>query len=84
MKANPASSARAARTSTASPNAGWPMAAMAGALETTLTKRGHYSLGDGVRAPHPATMAEARAIARVALALIVGGLVVGGMYGAKR
>tara|TARA_A100001037_G_scaffold294298_1_gene311901 strand:+ start:743 stop:1324 length:582 start_codon:yes stop_codon:yes gene_type:complete len=31
---------------TESPNAGWPMAAMAGALEIELTKQGHYSLGN--------------------------------------
>jgi adenosylcobinamide-phosphate synthase len=71
--------ARRDHARTASPNAGWPMAAMAGALDTTLTKRDHYSLGDGARVPSPATMAEARSIARVALALIVGGLVVGGI-----
>lgn len=29
----------------ASPNAGWPMSAMAGALNTRLIKTGHYSLG---------------------------------------
>ena len=68
------------RRATASPNAGWPMAAMAGALDTTLTKRGHYTLGHGSRAPDTAMMAEARAIARVALALIVAGLVVGGIW----
>jgi len=33
--------------STASPNAGQSMAAMAGALGVTLEKRGHYRLGDG-------------------------------------
>ncbi|MDP2701822.1 MAG: adenosylcobinamide-phosphate synthase CbiB [Candidatus Rokubacteria bacterium] len=33
--------------STASPNAGQTMAAMAGALGVTLEKRGHYRLGDG-------------------------------------
>jgi adenosylcobinamide-phosphate synthase len=35
---------------TASPNAGWPMAAMAGALGVTVTKRGAYCLG-GEAAP---------------------------------
>lgn len=35
---------------TASPNAGWPMAAMAGALGVGLEKAGHYRLGAG-RAP---------------------------------
>lgn len=30
---------------TASPNAGWPMSAMAGALRTRLEKIGHYTLG---------------------------------------
>jgi adenosylcobinamide-phosphate synthase len=71
--------ARRDHSRTASPNAGWPMAAMAGALDTTLTKRDYYSLGDGARLPNPAMMVEARTIARVALALIVGGLVVGGI-----
>ena len=33
--------------STLSPNAGYPMSAMAGALETKFEKIGHYSLGDG-------------------------------------
>lgn len=54
----------------ASPNAGWPMAAMAGALDTTLTKRGHYTLGDGPRMPDTTMIREARAIVRVAVALI--------------
>ena len=59
---------------TASPNAGWPMAAMAGALDTTLTKRGHYRLGDGRRAPDVAMIREARTIARWALLLAVAAL----------
>ena len=33
-------------TLTESPNAGWPMSAMAGALRTRLVKTGHYTLGD--------------------------------------
>lgn len=58
---------------TASPNAGWPMAAMAGALDTTLTKRGHYVLGNGSRIPDAAMIGEARRIARIVLALLAGG-----------
>jgi adenosylcobinamide-phosphate synthase len=61
---------------TASPNAGWPMAAMAGALDTTLAKRGHYTLGGGARVSDAAMMAEARAIARLAVALIGAGLLI--------
>lgn len=38
---------------TASPNAGWPMAAMAGALGVRLTKRGHYALNVHARRPTP-------------------------------
>jgi len=37
------------RALTASPNAGWPMAAMAGLLGVCLAKPGHYRLGDGGR-----------------------------------
>jgi len=32
---------------TESPNAGYPMAALAGALETKFEKINHYKLGDG-------------------------------------
>ncbi|HEX2911770.1 MAG TPA: cobalamin biosynthesis protein [Chloroflexia bacterium] len=38
--------ARRDHAKTASPNAGWTMAAMAGALRVRLVKVGHYSLGD--------------------------------------
>jgi adenosylcobinamide-phosphate synthase len=36
---------------TASPNAGWPMSAMAGALGVRLEKEGNYVLGEGNPAP---------------------------------
>lgn len=52
---------------TPSPNAGWPMAAMAGALDTTLAKVGHYQLGDGSRAPGPMLITEAIRISRATM-----------------
>jgi len=60
---------------TASPNAGWPMAAMAGALDTTLTKRDHYILGDGRRIPDAAMIGEARRLGRLVIAILVFGLI---------
>jgi adenosylcobinamide-phosphate synthase len=44
---------------TESPNAGWPMAAMAGALNVKLEKIGHYRLGEPSTALEPETIAEA-------------------------
>jgi adenosylcobinamide-phosphate synthase len=41
------------RRMTESPNAGHPMATMAGALGVELEKAGHYRLGAGLRAPEP-------------------------------
>jgi adenosylcobinamide-phosphate synthase len=35
------------KNKTSSPNAGWTISAMAGALSTQLEKEGHYALGDG-------------------------------------
>jgi adenosylcobinamide-phosphate synthase len=35
------------KNKTSSPNAGWTISAMAGALNTQLEKSGHYKLGDG-------------------------------------
>src|SRR5262249_20611298 len=49
------------RGRTASPNAGWTMAAMAGALGVRLEKRGHYVLGGG-REPTPAVIRRAQRI----------------------
>jgi adenosylcobinamide-phosphate synthase len=53
---------------TASPNAGWPMSAAAGALGVRLEKQDHYALGDGPR-PRPAMIPAAIGLARLAAAL---------------
>ncbi|HUT68217.1 MAG TPA: cobalamin biosynthesis protein [Dehalococcoidales bacterium] len=53
---------------TESPNAGWPMAAMAGALNVRLEKPGHYILGEA-RAPLvPATINSAVQLFMIAAA----------------
>lgn len=44
---------------TSSPNAGWPMAAMAGALGVHLSKRNNYSLNEQGRAARPADVGRA-------------------------
>jgi adenosylcobinamide-phosphate synthase len=50
---------------TPSPNAGWPMSAMAGVLDVTLEKVGYYWLGDGA-APDPQTIARSLRVAAAA------------------
>lgn len=57
------------RGRTASPNAGWPMAAGAGALGVWLEKPGVYRLGDG-RAPTVADGARARRLVLGAAGLV--------------
>lgn len=44
---------------TESPNSGWPMAAMAGALGVSLEKAGYYRLGAGDLDPSPQTIRRA-------------------------
>ncbi len=44
---------------TASPNAGWTMSGMAGALGVELQKEGHYRLGDAARPLEPADISRA-------------------------
>jgi adenosylcobinamide-phosphate synthase len=60
---------------TASPNAGWPMAAMAGALGVRLDKRGAYRLNESGRAPGVDDIGRARFIVAGA------GLLAGGVCG---
>lgn len=76
------------RGRTASPNAGHPMAAMAGALGVRLTKRGAYELGAGGRAPQAEDIGRAVRLARAAAMLaamkVLGLLVVAGLAGACR
>lgn len=62
---------------TESPNAGWPMATMAGLLGVVLEKPGHYRLGDGDReALDGETIRQAWRIVRVASLLAIGGVLV--------
>lgn len=62
---------------TRSPNAGWPMAAMALRLGLRLTKRDHYDLNPGGAAPGPTAIPAAVRVARRVAALAVGLAVVG-------
>lgn len=55
---------------TPSPNAGWPMAAAAGALGVRLGKRGVYLLNAGAPEPTLSDLRRAERLARVALGLI--------------
>jgi adenosylcobinamide-phosphate synthase len=59
------------RKLTASPNAGHPMSAAAGALQVELEKVGHYCLGRGARAPVAADILRMR---RLLLATTLAGL----------
>lgn len=56
---------------TASPNAGWTMAAMAGLLQVQLTKRGAYALGDCGTPVSAQTIAKAQRVVAVATLLLL-------------
>jgi adenosylcobinamide-phosphate synthase len=55
---------------TQSPNAGHPMAAMAGALDVMLEKRDAYTLGARLREPEPGDIGRAILLARGAALLV--------------
>jgi adenosylcobinamide-phosphate synthase len=57
---------------TASPNAGWTMSAMAGALNVTLTKRGVYELSGGREPIRVATLKRAIRLADCCVGLTAG------------
>jgi adenosylcobinamide-phosphate synthase len=71
----------AQRRRTASPNAGWPMAAMAGALDVGLAKRGAYRLGESALPSSPDAIRRARrvlgAAAGVTVVLLAGAALLG-------
>jgi len=57
------------RARTASPNAGYPMSAMAGALDAQLEKTSHYVLGDATRTLTPATILQSIRVLFIATVL---------------
>lgn len=67
---------------TASPNAGFPMSAMAGALDVELEKVGHYRLGRGL--PKPTRHDIPRAISLMTTTVIWGSLFLSGLRMIKK
>jgi adenosylcobinamide-phosphate synthase len=61
---------------TASPNAGWTMGAMAGALGVGLEKRGTYRIGDRALPGSPAVIGRAVWVFAGASAVVVAGALV--------
>jgi adenosylcobinamide-phosphate synthase len=66
---------------TASPNAGHPMSAMAGALGVELEKVGHYRLGEGLAPPQREDIRRAVRLVSVVAVLVIGLL---GGWGPRR
>lgn len=70
---------------TASPNAGWPMSAMAGLLGVELEKIGHYRLGSPGAAPTPESIqAASRVFQLVASLTVLGCILVEAAHDARR
>lgn len=63
--------ARSQHAKTESPNAGWPMAAMAGALNVQLEKVGHYRLGGSSIPNAPETIDASLGLAQIAMLIWV-------------
>ncbi len=70
---------------TESPNAGWPMAAMAGLLGVRLEKTDHYVLGDNHAPLSASTIDAAWSIVRLALwiSVVIAAIAVGGRHGIR-
>jgi adenosylcobinamide-phosphate synthase len=68
---------RAEASKTRSPNAGWPMAAMALRLDLRLSKRDHYDLNPSGAPPGPRAVPAATRTARRTAAIVVALAVVG-------
>jgi adenosylcobinamide-phosphate synthase len=64
---------RADHGQTQSPNAGHPMAAMSGALNRRLEKRGHHALGERRPDPRPEDVERAARIVMVGAGIVAGG-----------
>ncbi len=69
---------------TASPNAGWPMAAMAGALGVGLAKAGAYRLGDRPLPGSPAAIARAVRVFAAASGVVIGVMLAVTLRGGRR
>jgi len=63
--------ARSQHSQTESPNAGWPMAAIAGALNVQLEKVGHYRLGGSSTPKAPETIDASLGLVQIAMLIWV-------------
>jgi adenosylcobinamide-phosphate synthase len=68
---------------TASPNAGWPMAAMAGALQVRLEKIDQYVLGGAYHPPKAADIATASHLISRLATVAAWGLALAGLWGIR-
>ncbi|MGI5834893.1 MAG: adenosylcobinamide-phosphate synthase CbiB [Chloroflexota bacterium] len=69
---------------TASPNAGWPMAATAGALGLRLEKVGHYTLNESGRTPVVSDLKRSRHLVGAGLAVAMAGILLATRACSKR